>query len=319
MLKQVQRILLFLLIISCGKDDKREEEIAAIPVEVEINRFDQRFANAQADSLPQLKEEYPYLFPRIYPNIVWVEKMNDTIQKEINVEVDKEFSDMDDVEQELQSLFQHILFYFPGTEIPEVITVTSDVDYRSKVVWSQGLLLIALDTYLGREHHFYAGIQQYIKKNFEREQIVPDVAKAFAESVVARPGKRSFLAHMIYYGKILYLKEALIPFKSDAQIIGYTQEELDWAKANEEQIWRYFVENELLFSSDADLQSRFLFPGPFSKFRLELDSESPAQLGQYIGWQMVRTYVEKSDVGVKELLSVDEETIFNESNYKPEK
>lgn len=319
MLKKFYLLFLLFLFISCGRDNEREDEIAALPLEVNLNRFDLRFANATADSLPELKAEYPFLFPKFYPDIVWVEKMNDSIQKEINVEVAKEFSDMGDVEQELHSLFQHIKYYFPDTELPEVITLTSDVDYRSQVVWSQGLLLIALDTYLGTEHHFYEGIQEYIKKNFKREQIVPDVATVFAESIVHRPGYRSFLAQMIYFGKIHYLKDRLIPFKSDAQKIGYTQEELDWAKANEDQIWRYFVENELLFSSDSELQTRFLFPGPFSKFRLELDNESPSRLGQYVGWQIVRKFMDRTDVSLKELVSADAETIFNKSNYKPEK
>lgn len=319
MLKRLTFFCFLLLIFSCGKDDEREREIAKIPVEVELTRFDERFAGATSDSLEPLKKEFPFLFPSEYPDEVWIEKMTDTIQLELNKEVADEFPDLDDIEQELHQLFQHIKYYFPETELPEVVTLTSDVDYRNKAVWTQDVLLISLDTYLGEDHHFYMGIQEFLKKNFKRDQILPDVVAAFAETVVPRPESRTFLAHMIYYGKILYLKDRLIPFRTDAEKIGYTENEFDWAGANEEQVWRYFVDKQLLFETDSQLQTRFLFPAPFSKFYLQLDNQSPARLGQYVGWQIVRKYMERNEVDLKQMLTTDAETIFNESNYKPKK
>ncbi len=310
---------ILVLILSCGKDDKREKEIAEIPVEVRISRFDREFARATPDSLPKMKQEYPYLFPRQFADSVWVLKMNDTIQQEINREVAAAFPDLEETTEELHGLFQHIKYYFPHAPVPHVVTLTSEVDYRNKVIWTDELLLISLDTYLGADHHFYMGIQTYLKKNFEQEQIVSDAAAAFAEKVVSRPKAREFLAHMIYYGKMLYLQDRLIPFKSDARKIGYTPEELDWAKRNEEQIWRYFIEKELLYDSDTQLYTRFLYPAPFSKFYLELDQEAPPKLGQYVGWQIVRQYMDRQEVPLQEMLETDAETIFKKSNYKPKK
>lgn len=318
MLKKIIFYLVFVL-LSCGKDDQREREIAKIPVEVNINRFDERLSRATVDSLPALKKEFPYLFPAQFPDALWEEKFTDTIQEELNIEVSKAFSDFSETEEELHSLFQHIKYYFPSAKIPDVITLTSEVDYRNKVIWSDNLLLISLDTYLGKDHHFYFGIQEYIRKNFEPSQIAPDVAAAFSETILPKPKERIFLAPMIYYGKILYLKDLLIPFSTDAQKIGYTPDELEWAQGNEEQIWRYFIDKELLYGTDSQLAPRFLYPAPFSKFYLELDNESPAMVGQYIGWQIVRKYMDENEVSVRELLEADAELIFNKSNYKPQK
>ena len=319
MLKKLLIFCLLVLAFSCGKDDEREREIAKIPVELKLTRFDERFARATPDSLEHLKREFPYLFPSEYPDAVWIDKMTDTIQLELNREVAKEFPDLDEMKQELHLLFQHIKYYFPQTELPEIVTLTSDVDYRNKTVWTDDFLLISLDTYLGKDHHFYLGIQEYLKKNFEPDQIVSDVAASFAETVVPRPESRTFLAHMVYYGKILYLKDRLIPFKTSGEKIGYTEEEYDWARANEEQIWRYFIDKELLFDTDSQLQTRFLFPAPFSKFYLQLDNESPSQLGQYVGWQIVKQYMDRNEVSLEEMLATDAQTIFNLSNYKPKK
>ena len=79
------------------------------------------------------------------------------------------------------------------------------------------------------------------------------------------------------------------------------------------------MERELLFETDSELYTRFLYPAPFSKFYLQLDNESPAQLGQYLGWQIVRQYMERNEVGLEEMIRTDSQTIFNKSNYKPKK
>ena len=82
----------------------------------------------------------------------------------------------------------------------------------------------------------------------------------------------------------------------------------------------YFVEKELLYSTDSKLPSRFINPAPFSKFYLEdIDSESPGRLGRYIGWQIVRAYMEHNDVPLKDMLMTSPEEIFNNSKFKPRK
>lgn len=319
MFQKIILILLVALSFSCENRSKTEKEIEKVPMDFELIRFDQKFANTTLESLPELKAEFPFLFPARFSDSVWMEKINDTIQQEINKEVSKTFPDFSAEEADLYNLFQHIKYYFPDFESPVVITITSEVDYKNKVLLSPQYLFIALDTYLGKDHPFYIGIQEYLKKNFEKNQIIQDVAAEYAKQTVSLPESKTFLAHLIYYGKILYLKDIWLPSTPEHEKIGYTPDELNWAKANEEQIWRYFVERELIFDSDSQLHSRFLYPAPFSKFNLELDNESPAKVGQYIGWQIIRQYMDKNEVSLQEMLDTDAETIFNKANYKPRK
>jgi len=319
MYKKIFFLLAVCTLLSCNDEAKIEKEIAAIPVDFQVVRFDEKFAETTPKNLPQLKQEYPFMFPSQFPDSLWVEKLSDTIQQELDTEVQKAFPSFENKKLALHKLFQHIKYYFPDFEAPKVFTVTSEVDYKNKVILSEDYLFISLDTYLGKEHRFYIGIQEFLKKNFRKEQIIPDVANAYAEKYVPRHKSRTFLSRMIYYGKLLFLKDKFIPDVADAEKIGYTQKELDWATGNEAQIWRYFVENEVLFDTDTKLNSRFLYPGPFSKFRLDLDAESPAKLGQFIGWQLVRNYMEKEEVSLQELLQADAEKIFNNANYKPKK
>jgi len=319
MYKKIIFLFCIIAFVSCNEEAEIEKEIAEVPVGFEVVRFDRQFAEAKPEEIPELKQKYPFLFPQQFSDSVWIEKLNDTIQQEIDKEVGKAFPSFENKKAGLHSLFQHIKYYFPEFEAPKVFTVTSEVDYKNKVILQDKYLFISLDTYLGEDHHFYIGIQEFLKKNFKKEQILPDVANAYAEKYVDRPESRTFLAHMIYYGKLLYLKDRFIPEVADAEKIGYTEEEFTWAQNNEAQIWRYFVENELFFDTDTELYSRFLYPAPFSKFYLQLDADSPAMLGQYIGWQIVRSYMDKTNASIEKMIATDAETIFNKANFKPRK
>ncbi|HSP11611.1 MAG TPA: gliding motility lipoprotein GldB [Salegentibacter sp.] len=312
-------IFLAVLLFSCDSRSKLEKEIEQVPISFEVIRFDQKFASVTAETLPALKTEFPFLFPERFPDSLWLARINDTIQMELNREVEKEFIDFTAEEDKLHNLFQHLKYYFPSFKAPTVITITSEVDYKNKVLAADEFLFIALDTYLGKNHEFYLGIQHYLKKNFEREQILPDVAAEYAKKYIPQPETKTFLSHMLYYGKILYLKDILLPQTPDAAKIGYTEDEIVWARENEEQIWKYFVERQILFNSDTELYSRFLYPAPFSKFYLELDNESPAMLGQFIGWKIIKQYMDREKVSLQEMLATDAETIFTKANYKPRK
>ncbi len=312
-------LFLVLIMVACNSQSNEEKEIEKIAIDLKVTRFDKKFAEVTGDNLPQLKSEYPYLFPERFTDSMWIAKANDSIQKELNEEVEKAFPDFSTEEDGIYELFQHTKYYFPSFEIPHVITITSEVDYRNKVLLTPDYLFISLDTYLGKKHPFYIGLQEYLKKNFEKEQILPDVANEIAEVYVPQSESKTFIANMLYYGKILYLKDLLLSKVADHDKIGYTEEELKWAIANEEEVWRYFVEREVIFNTDTDLNSRFLYPAPFSKFYLELDAESPSRLGQFIGWQMIRQYMDKNEVSVQEMLATNAETIFNKANYKPKK
>lgn len=311
--------LMMMGIFGCRRSDETEEKIAKIPIDLKVFRFDREFATATPDDIQNLKKKYPYLFPEQFSDSVWVAKLTDSIQMELSDEVNKAFGNFEEETEELESLFQHITYYFEGFKTPKVVTLTSEVRYNDRVILTDTLLLLGLDNYLGKDHHFYQGIQRYIAAGLDKKYLTSDVASAFAKKVVRYPRNRSFLSRMVYYGKELYLKDKLLPTVTDGQKIGYSEEQIDWASANEEQIWRYFVERELLFSTDSKLDRRFLDPAPFSKFQLELDNESPGRLGRYMGWQIVRTFMDKNDVGLQELLDIPADEILKRSNYKPRK
>lgn len=319
-MKNIGFLLVLLLVFNaCKESDQIESEISKIDIDLNVERFDLDFAKAKSDDLPKLKRDYPFLFSERIPDSVWIDRINDSLQKELSGEVEKTYAKFDDVHDDIESLFQHLKYYDKTFKVPRVITVTSDVDYRNKTIVTDTIVLISLDTYLGSDHHFYEGIQRFLTLNMKRSQIVSDLAANYSEGYILQNKPKTLLDDMIYFGKQLYFKDKMIPFKSDAEKIGYSEEQLEWAEANESEIWRYFIERELLFSTDNSLAGRFIADAPFSKFYLELDSESPGKLGQYIGWQIVRSYMKNNDVPFMEMLQKDADEIFNNSKFKPRK
>lgn len=308
-----------LLLYSCDSNSKVAEEIEKIPIDVELVRFDKIFGNATVADLPNLKRQYPIFFPEEFADSIWEHRVTDSLQRELTNAVQKTFPSEENLEEEIQSLFQHISYYFEDFSVPRVYTTTSDVDYRRKVIVADSLLIIELDTYLGSDHHFYQSIPKYIIKNLRPGMIASDVATAYSRQYIQVPKQRTLLAQMVYFGKELYLKDLWLPTTSNADKIGYTETELQWAQENEAYIWSYFVEKEILYSTDTKLPSRFINPAPFSKFQLELDNESPGMVGRFIGWQIVRSYMEKNEVTLEQLLIDDPETLFTNSKYKPKK
>jgi gliding motility-associated lipoprotein GldB len=290
-----------------------------VPINVEILRFDKLFGTAHLNDLPNLKRNYPVFFPKKFHDTIWEMKMKDSLTQQLYVEVMKKYWSERKLKVDLEGLFKHIKYYFSNFKTPNVVTANSDVDYRNKIFIADNMLVISLDNYLGSDHFFYEGIPSYVVENMKESQIISDVASIYSQMYVPKIQTRTFLAQMIYYGRILYLKDLWLPKTSDEIKIGYSQEKLKWIQENETEIWRNFVENEYLYSTNPKLISRFIDPAPFSKFYLEIDNDSPGMVGRFIGWQIVKSYMDKNDVGLDKLLTISEEEIFKKSKYKPKK
>ncbi|WP_047548005.1 gliding motility lipoprotein GldB [Psychroserpens sp. Hel_I_66] len=319
MKKIALNFLILLSIFSCKNEDALETEIAKIQTDIQIERFDRAFAEAKPSDLNNLQTTFPFLFSSRVPDSLWVERMTDSFQIALNNETDKQFGDFQIIAEDIERLFQHLKYYDKTFSEPRVITLTNFVQYRDKVAVTDSIVLIAIDNYLGEKHEFYGGFPKYIAENLKPSQIVVDLAKAYAEKQIFQSPKKTFLDEMIFFGKQLYFKDKMIPFKTDAEKIGYKPEQLEFAKENEDMIWTEFVENEMLYSTDSAFPARFIADAPFSKFYLELDNQTPGRLGQYMGWQIVRSYMKGNDVSLEQMLQTDAIEIFNKSNYKPPK
>jgi gliding motility-associated lipoprotein GldB len=311
-------IVFCFLFWSCDQKSKVEKAIEETSVEIKVERFDKIFFETPPKDLAKVKKQFPYFFSPQINDTVWFNKMQEPIWREVYAEVQKKYANIESVQNDLETLYKHIKYYFPETKQPKLITLISDMDYNNKAIYADSLVIVSLELYLGKNHKFYQ-FPKYIKQNFEQSQIMPDIVTSFSARKIALPTDKNLVSQMIYFGKQLYLKDVLLPESSDAEKMGYSPEQIVWCQENEGYIWRYFVEREMLFSDEQKLTNRFIDAAPFSKFYLEIDNDSPGQIGCWIGWQMVRSFMANNDITVAQLMKTDAKEIFEKSKYKPKK
>ncbi len=323
MINKITRLLLVFAfakaLLSCNTTSQQEREIHEIPLQVELVKFHEIFAAAEPEDLDSLKTEFPQFFPAYIPDSLWLLKLRkqDTIQNLLDTAVKDANLDYTKIKEDITNVMKHVEYYFPEFEPTPAITVISEVDTDLKVVPTRDYLILGIDNYLGADHELYAGINRYKAVALESDRLAADVAMAYANLFVPPTSSRVFLDQMIYYGKLHYLQQQFYPDASLAALMGYSQEKALFAQENEEQIYRYFIDRELLFDTDSSLLTRFVLPAPFSKFYLEIDQETPGGVAQYIGLQIVSSYASNTGASLQDIVNTPGETIFNLSRYKP--
>ena len=311
--------ILVCFFLSCSKEKQNAPDLSGITSDPEIIRFEQLFYESSAEDLPDLKARFPYLFPGDNADYVWVNKIEDEDEQYLYEEVQTHYTDFSEQRSRLESLFKHMKYYFPSFEEPRIVTMVTQVDYNNKVLYADSLLFVGLDLYLGEDHEVYGDFPAYVKQNYQKDRLVVDVADALVRPILRPSDDNSFVSRMIQEGKRLEILGLLLPEVPKEDIIGYSQEQWNWAQMSESNIWKYFVQNELLYSTDPELSRRFIEEAPFSKFYMEVDRDSPGRIGSWFGWRIVEAYWSNDDPGMRELITVDNEELFKRSKYKPAK
>lgn len=318
----IKYFFLFLILVNlvaCNKNEKELVDVSKIDVNVDVRRFEQRFYTAGPENLSTLKSDFPFLFPEPNPDSVWTAKMKDEDELFLYKASQEVFGDFSKEKIALAELFKHVKYYFPKFEAPRVITILSNVDYDNRVIYADSLMFISLDVYLGREHEIYEDYPNYIKQNFTPDHLMVDAAGQLASPVVKPNPIKSYLSKIIQEGKKMYTIAAFLPATSEQEIMGYSPEQYEWAVQSESNIWKYFIQKEMLYSNDPTLTERFISDAPFSKFYLEVDKDSPGRIGVWFGWQIVNSFMEHNDLSLQEMLVIDNEELFTKSKYKPKK
>ncbi|MDG1823049.1 MAG: gliding motility lipoprotein GldB [Flavobacteriaceae bacterium] len=310
--------MFFSLVIALGActSSKHPKQNQLPEISFELVRFEQQFFGNIDTPFDSVKAKFPYFFPLKTPDSLWQNKRVDSLQQALYQATKPLFDG--ELLSRVEDVFKHAKYYFPSEQLPSrVITLLTDVDYTLRAVDADSLLLISIDTYLGADHPLYEGIPQYIRKTLQPAHLEAELIDALSSRFVPKSIERTFLAQCIVAGKQLMLHDYLAPKALPIHHIQYTQEQWDWAVAHEEDVWRYFVENELLFSTDDVLIFRFLKPSPFSKFYSYLEDGSPGRIGAWIGYRIVQAYQKRTNATLQEALLENTQEILKKSRYNP--
>ncbi len=233
--------------------------------------------------------------------------------------VQKHFSHIERIDQELEITFKNIKYFFPEENYEQVYYFISGLNLWSAITIDSAVG-VGLDMYLGPDFPFYSSVQIPAYEALDRTQnrIAIEVAKAIfqAKFPYTYEGK-SLLDMMLYKGKELYFCEQVCRTKKDALIIGYTPEQTAFCDKNEEGIYYFFVKQKLLYSTTWQDIMPLVNDGPNT---VGMPEEAPGNIGSWLGWQMVRKYMqEHPNESMKQLMEnkLPAQQFLRAAKYKP--
>lgn len=243
----------------------------------------------------------------------------DTFCIRLNDIVQEKFSDDAELTEDIKSVYQHLNYYYPGIEIPETYFYVSGIDYEMPAIMIQpDGILISMDYYLGNESKLYdyIGMPRYRSVRCQPSYITRDLAQTFYDNFFAgRIAQKDVLSGMISAGKQLYFIEAMNPSLPDSVLMGYSSKQTQWVKQYEADVWAAMVGNNMLYENDMMTFRNLFGDGPFTQ---AFSKEAPARLGEYIGLQIIRSYMTHNEVSLQDMLrNNDVQQIFQNSQYKP--
>ncbi|GHM99782.1 gliding motility lipoprotein GldB [Cytophagales bacterium WSM2-2] len=208
------------------------------------------------------------------------------------METKKVFGDGRELKQEFQNAFSNLKYYYPDFKAPRIETVITGLE--TDIFVSDTLIIVGLDYYLGKKAKYRPNMYEYMLKRYEKNFIVPSALLLIgidSKYDKVNMEDRTVLAEMVAYGKAYYFAKRMLPCMPDSAFIGYTQREIDGAKANQDVIWKRLVDDEALFSTHQKMKERYIKERPKV---YEIGNECPGRIGMWVGWQIVNEYAKRN-------------------------
>ena len=328
-------ILLLAGISSCKKNHYKVDT-SGIKVIVKIKRLEQDLfsgsPNEIAGKVPSLINKYGS-FLQLFSYVINIGKVNDTTWKndlvsfctgklnnEVYASTMKVFPDLQETEKGLTEAFRHYLYYFPKKNIPDIYTCISG--FNNSIITGDSVLGIGLDRYLGFDCKYYPRLQlyKYQTEKMNPWNIVPDCMYAWASSEwdykTMSYSTDNVLTGIIHEGKLLYFVKCMLPDTKDNLIFGFSAAQMKFCLSNENQMWQYLIENNLLFSTDQLTKRKLTGEAPFTSY---FSKESPGRAAIWLGFRIVESYMQKTNSSNLEnlLKNTDIQSILEKAKYSP--
>ncbi len=345
----MKRIFLWLsllvFVISCNTDKKDIPDVSGIKVNLGLQRFDEFFFGIDTldleKGLANLNANTPGFAPIFLENILGVTnaegiKTYYRLYKPIFDSSQKLYKDFTGVEKQIEQSLRYVKYYFPDYKLPSKITTVvgpmnsmqdlammSNGDYTPDFLGND-FIGISLQFYLGKDFSLYNTeyfvnnvAPAYRARRFSKEYIASDVMKLITDDIFPDKSKgKPLVEQMIEKGKQWWMLDKFLPEEADSVKTGYTKQQLKWCTENEGLIWSYIIKNEDINTINPATIQTYIGESPFTQgFSQEL---SPGNIGQWIGWQIVKKFADSnSKLKPEEVMRTDPRKILEEAKYKP--
>jgi hypothetical protein len=333
-------VLLNFLLLVCCKRDHYKINISSVRPDIEVQRLEKDLfslnpAEIQAN-IPVLKGRYDG-FLQLFSYVINAGDINepsfgdflvrfctDRLNNEVFGRVMEKYPDVRNIESGLEEAFRHYLYYFPEKPVPKVYTCITG--FNNSIILGDTVLGIGLDRYLGSDSEYYPRLQiyNYISARMNPRNIIPDCMYAWGASEwnykeMTEAGKYAadnVMTKMIHEGKIRYFQKCMLPETGDTLIFGFSDDQMSFCSNNEDQMWLYLVEHDLLFNTDQFTIRKLTEEAPFTSY---FTSESPGRAAVWTGFRIVESYMMNNpEVKLGELMEeTDLQAILEKAKYNP--
>jgi hypothetical protein len=326
----------FSLLVLCAgcRNSKKIPDVSDITVNLQTIRFEKALFSVDTlhagQSLQELYKKYPGFTQDFLFNILG--SSPDSAEKDLPQFIasygemyrasEQKFKDFTAVEREVKKGLQFVRYYFPAYKLPgKLVTFIGPINSYGNIITADALA-VGLQLYMGKDYPMYlseAGQQLYpmfISRKFEPEYIPVNCMKNIVDDMYPNGSMgHPLIEQMVESGKRIYVLDKLLPALPDTLKTGYTAQQLQDCYDNEQTIWSFFVQNDLLFSTDPNMTRDYLNDAPNTE---ALGKQSPGNIGQFIGMQIVAKWMAKNkDLSLDDLMKTPPKRIFEESKYKP--
>jgi gliding motility-associated lipoprotein GldB len=328
---RIYLLLLFTMFLAFGCQNKKCEipaEIADIKLEVKANRLEKELFACKTEAEVEAFIRKNPLFANRFLNLKRYpseqELVNHLFQmakepslQQLVKETDDRFKDMNSLEDDLAGAFKHLKHFYPAAKVPKLATFVTGMG--QDLYLDDRLLVWGLDFFIGPTAKYRPQFPKYILKRYDKPYLVPTTVLLLSSQYnKTEEADNSMLSEMIANGKSLYFAQRLLPCASDSALIGYSNQEIADVYYNQQRIWAHFVEKGLLFETDQFKIKKYVGERPNVP---EIGKKCPGRIGVWVGWQIVRKYMEENpEITLPQLMAeTNARKILNESKYKPKK
>jgi hypothetical protein len=338
-MKSLVGVLLIVVVLAACSSDKKVPDVSHIKVNVSTARFEQDFFGMDTTNIDaamnQLLATYGDFATNFVFNILGLPPQPDSsaaVEKGIKQfiaayrpvydSVQKKYPDIKNQQAQLTKGLQFLRYYFPNYPIPtKFISFVGPIDGYSNVL-TKDAVVVGLQLYLGKDAMFYDDdyirsiYPDYRSRRFEPDYIAVNSMNNLLEDVYPPDYRgKPLVEQMIEAGKRLYLLDLLLPYTADTLKTGYTAAQLKGCYEHEAAIWNFFLQNDLLFVNEQAITKDYMTDGPKTA---ALGDAAPGFIGQFVGWQIVKKWLDANEqITPEQLMSTPAKLIFEQAKYKP--
>ncbi|PBQ33467.1 hypothetical protein CNR22_17350 [Sphingobacteriaceae bacterium] len=338
MKKRILFIAAPLFILFACEPDKLDVDVSEVKTEslklmrLEDDLFQLNPSNFDAKA-PGVKAKYGAFYEHFLINPLGLNGTKDTAYKAMvldfvgNKDVKEAYADVktlypaskfEKTASEVEAMIKRFHYHFPTRKLPtRLITCTTGWNYA--FAYLDSALVVSLDMYLGENSKFYQMLNypQYQARKMNEAHLLPDIARGWilTEFDKTTP-ENTLLNHTIFYGKLYYAVNALVPDLADSLIIGYTAKQMKSCEMYQKNYWSYFAEKNRLYENNMNTIRELTSEGPFTA---AISRECPPRIAMWIGWQIVRSYMKNNkEVTLEQLMDdTNAQKILSKSKYRP--